>query len=206
MIIGLLGFAGSGKGTVGEILNMEYDYIPESVAKPVKDAAAAIFGWPRSCLEGDTERSRNFRERKDEWWSNQLNMEITPRKVLQLMGTEVFRNIFHPDIWIKSLQKRIEQSSYKNIYISDVRFPNEVKAIREMNGKVVLIERGEKPEWWAAAEMINSGLSKNIPPPPVHFSEWAWIGTKMDYTIQNNGTFDDLSKEVNKMIDFFASM
>ena len=52
MIIGLLGFAGSGKGTVADIL-VSKGFKKESFADPVKDAVAAIFGWERSLLEGD---------------------------------------------------------------------------------------------------------------------------------------------------------
>ena len=61
MIIGLLGFAGSGKGTVADIL-VSKGFKKESFADPVKDAVAAIFGWERSLLEGDTDESRIFRE------------------------------------------------------------------------------------------------------------------------------------------------
>jgi hypothetical protein len=36
--------------------------------------------------------------------------------------------------------------------------------------------------------------------PNVHISEWAWIGQKIDFTINNSGTLDDLKKGVDTML------
>jgi hypothetical protein len=66
MVIGLVGFLGSGKGTVADTLKL-YNFIPESFSNPLKDAVAIIFGWDRSLLEGDTKESREFRETVDEF-------------------------------------------------------------------------------------------------------------------------------------------
>jgi ABC-type oligopeptide transport system ATPase subunit len=60
MIIGIVGFAGSGKGTVGDILVNDHDFTKLSFADAVKDATSAIFGWPRHLLEGDTNESRQL--------------------------------------------------------------------------------------------------------------------------------------------------
>ena len=59
MIIGICGLIGSGKGTVADILEQEHGFIKVSFADSLKDAVAAVFGWPRSLLEGDTEESRS---------------------------------------------------------------------------------------------------------------------------------------------------
>ena len=66
MIIGLVGFIGSGKGTVGDLLSQE-GFIPDSFARPLKDACSSIFGWPRELLEGNTEFSRTWREQPDKF-------------------------------------------------------------------------------------------------------------------------------------------
>ena len=85
MIIGIIGFAGSGKGTVGDMLVRDYSFAKLSFADSLKDAVSAIFGWDRSLLEGDTEESRKFREAKDEWWSSRLGYHVTPRNIMQKM-------------------------------------------------------------------------------------------------------------------------
>jgi hypothetical protein len=72
MIVGLVGFIGSGKGTVADIMTTEHGFSKESFAGGVKDAASVIFGWDRKLLEGDTEESRAWRETPDEYWSEKL--------------------------------------------------------------------------------------------------------------------------------------
>ena len=122
MIIGLVGFIGSGKGTVGEILEQK-GFVKDSFAKPLKDACSVIFGWPREMLEGDTEVSRKWREEPDVFWSEKFGKTFSPRLALQLMGTEAGRNVFHKDIWVTSLLNR---SKGKDVVVTDVRFKNEI--------------------------------------------------------------------------------
>lgn len=197
-IIGVVGFMNSGKGTVGDILN-EYGYVSESFARPLKDAVSNIFGWPRSLLEGDTGFSRKWREEKDIWWSEKLGYDVTPRKILQQYGTELFRKNFHDDIWILSMEYRLKAQPKNNFVITDVRFPNEIKSIQKMNGKIVLVKRGPNPEWYDLAQ--NHNRNSSLPKPDVHYSEWAWIGCALDHTIENDGTMKDLSNKVENMID-----
>ena len=54
MIIGLVGWIGSGKNTVADILATQHEYKRDSFAAPLKDAVSNIFNWPRDILEGDT--------------------------------------------------------------------------------------------------------------------------------------------------------
>lgn len=206
MIIGLLGFAGSGKGTVADIL-VSKGFKKESFADPVKDAVAAIFDWDRSLLEGDTEESRAFRETKNEWWSQRFGYDVTPRLMLQKMGTEAGRDSFHPDVWIASLENRIQKNQHT--VIADVRFPNECDMIRRKGGFLVRISRGKDPEWWNIALEDNKDKNPtlgqmNIHYPKVHYSEWAWIGQNMNYVIDNNGTILMLEADIKHMLKIFG--
>ena len=205
MIIGVLGFAGSGKGTVADIL-VGKGFKKESFADPVKDAVAAIFGWERSMLEGDTPESREFREKQDEFWSDKLGYSVTPRYMLQLMGTEAGRDTFHPDIWIHSLMNRASKN--KDTVIADVRFPNEIDAIKEAGGFLVRVKRGPEPEWYECAYHDNESHRMAAPLmkiryPNVHVSEWAWIGNpNIEYLIPNEGTLDDLHEATEKFLQY----
>lgn len=202
MIVGLVGFIGAGKGSVADILVERHDYIKESFANSVKDSVSAVFGWDRSLLEGDTAESRAWRETPDKWWSEKLGKTFSPRLALQLMGTEAGRDVFHEDLWVHTLMRRCENAPNKNYVIADVRFSNEIKAIQKAGGKVVRVRRGSEPIWWGEALSTNKNKDYNLMAqnyPEVHYSEWAWIGEEVDYTIQNDGTFDDL----NSMVDLF---
>lgn len=192
-IVGLVGFIGSGKGSVADILVEKHGYIKESFANGVKDAVATIFGWDRKDLEGDTVASREWRERIDPWWSEKMGKEFSPRIALQLMGTEAGRDVFHPDLWVYSMLRRCNPN--KKYVIADVRFPNEIKMIRDYGGVIYRVTRGPNPEWYQTAIMYN--MEASTIKPDVHFSEWAWIGSPIDGNIDNNATLNDLEKLVD---------
>jgi hypothetical protein len=207
-IIGIVGFIGSGKDTVADYLVNFHGYKRESFANSLKDAVSQVFGWPRELLEGRTKESREWRETRDEWWSKRLKQDITPRYVLQYWGTEVVRKGFHDDMWVASLEHRL-LNSQNDIVITDCRFPNEIKAIRNAGGRVIRIKRGVEPAWFDDARSMNKGptrnmswaLSKhNIEELGVHASETAWVGQKFDATLNNDGTLDELYSQIEREI------
>jgi hypothetical protein len=209
MIIGVCGFIGSGKDTIADYLTNFHEFRRESFASSLKDAVAAVFGWDRILLEGRTKQAREWREQRDEWWSTRLGMEITPRWVLQYWGTEVCRRGFHDDIWIASVENKL-RNSQDDIVISDCRFPNEIKSIKNAGGIVVWVKRGELPNWYNTALGANAGilpdqeLLKQI---GIHSSETAWVGTDFDAVLENNGSIDDLYNQVKNLVsDHHVSM
>ena len=203
MIIGVCGFIGSGKDTVADYLVNFHEFRRESFADSLKDSVAAVFGWDRKMLEGRTKESREWREQVDPWWAKRLDMPtLTPRWVLQYWGTEVCRKTFHDDIWIASIENKLRQSK-DNIVISDVRFPNEIKAIKNLSGKIVWVTRGELPEWYDDAIKAVGGSNQhinNMKNRKIHSSEWAWVDTKFDHVIANDSTIDDLYASVKSII------
>ena len=203
MIIGVCGFIGSGKDTVADYLVNFHEFRRESFADTLKDAVAAVFGWDRTLLEGRTKEAREWREEVDHWWAERLGMPtLTPRWVLQYWGTEVCRKSFHDDIWIASLENKIRNSK-DDIIVSDVRFPNEVKAIKNQNGKMIWVQRGRLPKWYDVALDANAGSNvaiNELKIQNIHASEWAWVGTKFDHTIHNDMNIDDLYSEVKSLV------
>ena len=204
MIVGLVGFIGAGKGTVADLLVERHNFVKESFANSVKDSCAAVFGWDRAMLEGDTPESRAWREQPDEWWSEKFGKEFSPRLALQLMGTEAGRDVFHPDLWVHTVLRRCEQAPYNNYVIADVRFPNEINAIKDSGGVVIRVRRGDDPEWYALARECNVYNKLDIMRnayPEVHFSEWAWIGAHYDIVMDNNCSLDELKIRVDKIVN-----
>jgi hypothetical protein len=205
MLIGVAGFAGSGKGTVADILVQEYGFHKLSFADAVKDAVSAVFGWQRHLLEGDTDESRMFRECRDSWWSDQLGYHMTPRLAMQLMGTEAGRDVFHKDIWILCAANKLRQNPSHNIVIPDVRFPNEFSFIHNAGGMNIRVKRGEEPEWYYNAYQANrEGNTDLMANYNVHYSEWAWIGSQFDYQLDNEGTLEQLKAEISHCIKVFT--
>ena len=202
MIIGFVGFMSSGKGTCADYLVNKHGFVKESFANSVKDAVSVVFGWDRQLLEGDTDYSRGWRERADPWWSNRFGYEFTPRSALQLMGTEAGRDVFDENIWVYSMFRRMDYS--KNYVIADVRFPNEIQKIKEDGGMIIRVKKGPDPIWYLPAMDVNRKLDLNVMAenfPQVHYSEWAWIGSEgIDYTINNDGSIEDLENEIEKLL------
>jgi hypothetical protein len=217
MIVGFVGFIGCGKDTAADYLVNFNGFRRDSFANTLKDAVSAVFGWDRTLLEGRTAESRAWRETRDIWWSERLGREITPRWILQYWGTEVCRQGFHDDIWIASLEHKLQQSA-DNVVISDVRFPNEISAIRRAGGKIFWIQRGDLPIWYQDALRENTThehdqwLLEDAEQlmiqkyPLVHHSEWAWVGQQFDAVIDNNHSIQDLYSQIkNQVQDHLAS-
>jgi len=209
MIIGVCGFIGSGKDTIADYLTNFHGFRRESFANSLKDAVSMVFGWDRTMLEGRTAQAREWREQVDPWWAERLNMpHLTPRWVLQYWGTEVCRKGFHDNIWITSLENKLRNSK-DNIVISDCRFPNEIKSIKDANGIVIRVKRGPEPDWYQDAVNMNAGdrnmsyaiSSERMKRTKIHASETAWVGTNFDYELDNNGTIDDLFSQIKSIID-----
>jgi hypothetical protein len=184
-LIAFTGAAGSGKDTAAAVLIAEEGYEKLSFAGTLKDAVAAIFGWPRDMLEGATKSSRYWRERSDEWWSDALGREITPRKILQEWGTEVGRNSFHPDIWILSLQRQIQQNPHKKYVITDCRFENEARVLKALGARLIGIQHAR--EWGGEGSL--------------HASEAGLPVELIDCIIDNNGSLEEFLNKIKTAVN-----
>lgn len=208
MIIGVCGFIGSGKDTIADYLVNYHGFRRESFANSLKDAVSQVFGWDRVLLEGRTKQAREWREQVDPWWSERLNMpNLTPRWILQYWGTEVCRKAFHDDIWIAALENKLRNSK-DDIVISDCRFPNEIKSIKNAGGIVIRVKRGPEPEWYEDAINMNAGrtnmswmISKTrMEKLGIHASETSWVGTDFDRVFENDGSIEDLFNKVKGLV------
>jgi len=137
MIIGILGNKGHGKDTISDHLVSKYQFHKKAFGNPLKEICQTLFGFSHDQLYG------NRKEITDKYWG------ITPRKAMQFVGTDLFRNkmnelipgISH-NFWLECMRR--QSGKYDRLVISDVRFQNEVDFIHEMNGIVIKVERGNK--------------------------------------------------------------
>ena len=189
MIIGLCGTQGSGKDTVANILISEYGFVKLTFASTLKDVVAILFSWPRDLLEGLTEESRLWRETVDDFWSEKLSIpSFTPRKSLQMIGTDLFRIHFNNDIWINIVENKIgatlKNNPNTNIVISDCRFANEFSLIKQFpDSHIITILR-----------------EKNIIQNLAHSSETEWVNYNFDAILQNDNSIDDLKSNLKSLL------
>lgn len=184
-IIGLVGPRGSGKTTIARALERR-GWVRESFSAPLKAAVATIFGWDEDMVDGADPALREMRESPDPWWSRRLGREIVPRRMLQIVGTELLRGGIHDDLWVASLERRVERLRCP-VVVDDVRFPNEADALRGMGGLIVGVRRG-----FDAAETADAGTD-------AHVSETAWRAIEPDTWVIARGDPDALAATVESL-------
>jgi hypothetical protein len=207
LLIGIAGRRGHGKDTVGAILRELAAFRTIAFADAVKRTAADLFGLSYDALYG----SQKAKETPDPRWPTPEHPEgLTPRYILQRLGTEVGRAI-HPDVWVRATFAKIdsvneEQARYTfergagptpppGWAITDVRFPSEAAAIRARGGWVVRVSRLAQTR---AEEADTSGVLD-------HASEREVERIAPDALIRNDGSLDDLAAETLRVLNWIRS-
>jgi hypothetical protein len=202
-IIGLVGFAGSGKDTVGQYYVDNFGFKSEAFADPLKDCLSVLFGWDREMLAGRTPESRAWREEIDPWWADRLGIaHFSPRFAMQNIGTDVMRKVFHDQIWLINMEKRLMLSD-DPVVITDGRFVNEIRLIRRMGGRVYRVKRGPDPKWMDTAKLAANGdqlaIQRLNEVFKVHQSEWAWVNEELDGVIRNDAGLPELYEKIEAL-------
>lgn len=212
-IIGVMGFKSSGKDTLARQL-IQHGYQKFAFADTLKDVLSVVFGWNRNLLEGDSNISREWRELPDEWWEEKLNWfseenqiikslfpRFTPRVAMQMIGTDLFRKHFNDSIWILSLENKIKK--IPNVIISDCRFPNEIKMIKDNGGYLIRVKRGPEPDWYPVGIDAANGNSSAIDyllSKQIHMSEWSWLNQNFDLEVSNDESPEAMFEVVKKKL------
>ena len=196
-LLGLAGQARSGKDTVASMVEdilkeevPELDVHQDAFANRLKVSAAHALGFKFDTIE-------EYREWSDRIKSNaviqvvlpespyrrpvDIIQEISGREFLQFYGTEAHREVFDPEFWVKSLLDDPPECGL--LIITDVRFPNEAEAIREMGGEIWEIYRPETTT------------------PASHASEEPLSAELLDFQITNDGSLDELKEQVSELLD-----
>lgn len=204
-VIGLTGFAKSGKSTAAEILK-SLGGEEVAFAKHLKDVCAAVFGIPRDHFDNqafkevpfdcsriictyDVEKILNYFEVSARYIPEAIlahsGVEMTtPRHVAQYVGTEILRAI-DENIHINMAFKMASSSSAPFFICSDMRFDNELNAIQENEGLSIGISRKKA----TPADLENlHGSEKEIPT----------LISQCDVKVENEGTIEDLQNTIRE--------
>jgi len=178
MLIGLCGKAGSGKDTIADYLVAKYGFKKISLADPIKRLVKDVF-----VLDDLTVYDRVEREKPLKNWSN-----WTVRKLLQFIGTELFREQIDDEVWVKSLWYKIQNDKSSNYVTADIRFPNEYN---------FFVEQSKNGNKFFCIKVIRDGCDGKVG--LLNHASEAY-DLKGNIEIQNNGTKEELYKKVDEYI------
>ncbi len=184
MIIGINGPKGAGKNEVANFLVKNHGFEAMGFADKLKESAAALFGIDSAHWDfWKNLPEMRIRISRDKGSQSFNVVNISAREFLQRYGTEAHRDVFGYEFWVDEFFKPYmsdEGDFYgPNLAISDARFDNELKRIRDLKGTIVRVER--------------PGLETS----DNHVSEASPSSDLIDYVIVNSGTLDDLEAQVD---------
>ncbi len=145
LIIGIAGLKNSGKSSFAkEIREVLTGVCKKSVhnapfARALKEMCETLFG-EAAWYGTDAEKNTIF-----PFWEEQLGeLFKSPRRILQTMGTDIFREHVHKDFWLMVQKKYlldVRNFGAQVAIIDDVRFENEADFIREHDGLMFHVRR-----------------------------------------------------------------
>jgi hypothetical protein len=211
-INGRIGSGKDSVGNLIKDINCENNWEIKKFATKVKEVATLLTGIPTEKFE-DQEFKKTFLDAhwNKEIFENKTSLDknnnaynksivkpMTVREMLQIIGTEAMRNTLHQDTWVNALMcyyipeeswlnvKLSEKPKliYPNWIITDMRFPNEMQAVKANGGITIRVVRPSNKE-----------ISLDL-----HPSETALDDAEFDYEIVNDGTIEDLRDKVEGII------
>ena len=173
MIIGLSGYANAGKDSVAQILVEKFGYKRMAFADAIRDILYT--------LDPLTNNGLHVKAVVDDYGWDIAKQDIEIRRLLQVLGTEVGRNVFGDDVWVDVLISKLEPMD--KVVITDVRFQNEAREIHNLAGVLWRINRD-------GVSAVNE-----------HISETQMDQYLFDEIVDNDGSLDDLENTIIDLIE-----
>jgi hypothetical protein len=170
MIIGLSGYAQSGKDTVANILVEKYGYTRIAFADPIRKLLYEM-DPPVPVGAGDEKYTVGLQNYVDIYGWDDAKQHPIVRSMLQNLGVGA-RKVFGDTFWI--YQALSDVAPQDKVVVSDVRFVNEAKWVQDFKGQI-----------WRVKRLGTTAVNK-------HVSESEMDGYPVDQIFVNNGTLEDL--------------
>lgn len=238
-LIGISGRAGSGKDTVGDIIQ----YLTSE-----KDDRLSFEEWKKLALNNSYWANKKFAGKlktiasllsganiedfeDQEFKKGRMTSDwgMTYREFLQKLGTEAMRDGLHENVWVNALfadykgrKTKIHQltpvkqdfivDTYPKWIITDMRFPNEMEAIEERGGITIRVVREHDIKVQRSGNSDDYVIEKFDKTNPkhaalklaessrLHPSETALDDAEFHYTIENDGTLEELIEKVKRLL------
>ena len=194
-------------------------------ADKLKNIICILIGCTREQLEDESFKSKELGE---EWWyfkgrngslisyseyskrNDEDLIKPTPRFLLQFIGTNLFRNQLHPEIWVNSLMSEyklyketkpfvnstLKDDEYPNWIITDMRFPNELDAVKKRGGITIRVNRPCDICGGSGYHKMSCPVSKS----GEHESETSLDKSKFDYVVDNDSDIQSLIEKIKQIL------
>lgn len=179
-LIGITGYKRSGKDTAAHIIKqIDSEYQQIAFADPIKEMVHSVFDhmlYYQSNLYKDVTiplRNYSFRD-------------------LYIAFGETAGRKIDKNIWIDVLNSRLNQSSHNKFIISDVRYNNEARYIKERGGVMIRIVRKKD-------EKLSEWLIRNYLPSLFRRSETGVSDRYIDYVIVNDCDIESLTHKISSL-------
>ena len=249
-LIAISGKKTVGKNTIAKIINQltNNKYEEKCFADKLKDIICILINCTREQLENESFKSKELGE---EWWYWYMELDggyppiildyltttkkelksyeglelIKPtiRFLLQFIGTNLFRNQLHPEIWVNSLMNEykplygyqttnskitigdisipiprldIDKRVFPNWIITDLRFPNEMEAVKNREGITIRVNRPCDICGGSGYHKMSCPVSKS----GEHESEIALNNYEFDYVVDNDSDIQSLIEKVREIL------
>jgi hypothetical protein len=157
------------------------DFLRTAFADPLKDSLCVALSLPRDLFYDPAKKETIL---SDVYGPSLAGW--TPRLLMQKIGTEGYRGLIGPKIWVDVWQRRakILLEAREKVFVEDVRFPNEIAAIRELGGFVIGVRRPgvvlshDHPSEKSIDELVDTA----------------------DHIVMNDGTLPDLWRNVEGLL------
>lgn len=172
MIIGLQGYAGSGKSTVAKYLEERHGFARRHIKQPIADMASVLI---QAVYPDIDEKVYLFTDG---------DLKRTPiselggrsaTEIQQFLGTEFGRNFIHPDIWLDIWSAWAKQ--HPKVVQESVRFANEAE-------RCDVIWEVRRPGYGALNGHVSESLPSDCP----------------GAVLRNDGTEADLFAQVDRLL------
>lgn len=173
-IIGIAGKARSGKDTVASFILAAVGGYRYSFADPIRRMIAQL---------GIDMNDPYWQARKEEVIPA---LGVSPRYLMQTLGTEWGRQLINPDIWITMAKHRLLQAG-EGMVVPDVRFDDEAAWVRRAGGRVIHLQRDK------------------VTPVKEHASEAGVTILPEDLVLTNNGSLEDLQAQVREIFSGYKT-
>lgn len=193
-VVGLSGLKGAGKDEAAKPL-IEQGWKKLAFADPLREMLYTLnpivkMGPPMErafAPMGQRQEYTRWQEYLDVVGYDEAKKHTEVRRLMQVFGTDVMREMYRQDAWVDLAERTIEADPYQDWVLTDVRFDDEAEMVRRQGGCMIRIQRNG---------LVADG----------HQSEEGVRDDLVDVIMPNNGTVDSLHRQMRSVVDLVGQL